>query len=119
MAPKPPSSDDPTAAAADDPAASELDRKLGAQSRSHRVAGRQAGCAGAVDDEDEDDEDDELELDDDEEDEDLVVFTAKEAAGALATVYRFVRPFLKNYKKCWPSSASACWSRRCSTSSCR
>ena len=29
----------------------------------------------------------ELELDDDEDDEDLVVFTAKEAAGALATVY--------------------------------
>ena len=40
-----------------------------------------------------------LELDDDEDDEDLVVFTAKEAAGALATVYAFVKPFLKNYKK--------------------
>ena len=31
-------------------------------------------------------EDDELELDDDDDDEDLVVFTAKEAAGAMATV---------------------------------
>ena len=40
-----------------------------------------------------------LELDDDEDDEDLVVFTAKEAAGALATVYAFVKPFLKNYRK--------------------
>ena len=48
---------------------------------------------------DDEDEEDELELDDDEEDEDLVVFTAKEAAGALATIYAFVKPFLKNYKK--------------------
>src|SRR5204863_6617552 len=43
--------------------------------------------------------DGELELEEDEEDEDLVVFTAKEAAGALATVYVFIKPFLKNYKK--------------------
>jgi ATP-binding cassette, subfamily B, bacterial len=49
------------------------------------------------DDEDEGEED-ELELDD-EEDEDLVVFTAQEAAGALSTVYAFVKPFLVNYKK--------------------
>ena len=48
---------------------------------------------------DEDDEDDELELDDDDEDEDLVVFTAREAAGALATILGFVRPFLTNYKR--------------------
>ena len=52
-----------------------------------------------VADAEDDDEDDELELDDDEDDEDLVVFTAKEAAGALATIYAFVQPFLKNYKK--------------------
>ena len=38
-------------------------------------------------------------IEDDEDDEDLVVFTAKEAAGALATVYAFVKPFLKNYRK--------------------
>src|SRR3954451_180044 len=44
------------------------------------------------------DDDDEADIDDDE-DEDLVVFTAKEAAGALATIYAFVKPFLKNYKK--------------------
>ena len=37
-----------------------------------------------------DDEDDELDIDDDEDDEDLVVFTAKEAAGALATIYAFI-----------------------------
>ncbi|AWM08215.1 ABC transporter ATP-binding protein [Bradyrhizobium symbiodeficiens] len=52
------------------------------------------------DDEDaEDEEDDELELDDDDEDEDLVVFTAREAAGALATIVGFVKPFLANYKR--------------------
>ena len=48
---------------------------------------------------DKDDEDDELELDDDEDDEELVVFTAKEAAGAMATIYGFVRPYLGNYRK--------------------
>ncbi|WP_407118763.1 ABC transporter ATP-binding protein [Bradyrhizobium sp. LMG 9283] len=52
------------------------------------------------DDEDaEDQEDDELELDDDDEDEDLVVFTAREAAGALATIVGFVKPYLSNYKR--------------------
>ena len=38
------------------------------------------------------------EVDDDDDDEDLIVFTAREAAGAFATVYRFTLPFLKNYK---------------------
>ncbi len=51
------------------------------------------------DEEDEDEEDDGLELDDDDEDEDLVVFTAREAAGALATILGFVKPFLANYKR--------------------
>lgn len=51
-----------------------------------------------LDDEDEEDGEDELELDDDE-DEDLVVFTAREAAGALATIVGFVRPYLTNYKR--------------------
>jgi ATP-binding cassette subfamily B protein len=47
-----------------------------------------------------DDDDDASEIDDDEEEgEDLVVFTAREAAGALATIYAFVRPFLKKHKK--------------------
>ena len=51
------------------------------------------------DDGDDKSEDDELEPDGDEDDEDLVVFTAKEAAGALATIYGFVKPFLSNYRK--------------------
>jgi ATP-binding cassette, subfamily B, bacterial len=49
------------------------------------------------DDEDDEDEDEVLALDEDD-DEDLVVISAREAAGALATVYRFVRPLLVNYK---------------------
>src|SRR5271163_460861 len=53
----------------------------------------------SVEDDDEADADDELELDEDDDDEELVVYTAKEAAGALATIYAFVKPFLKNYKK--------------------
>lgn len=51
------------------------------------------------DDEGDEDEDDELGLDDDDEDEDLVVFTAREAAGALATIWGFVTPYLTNYKR--------------------
>ena len=50
-------------------------------------------------DDDEEDDEGELELDDDGDDEELVVYTAKEAAGALATIYGFVKPFLGNYKK--------------------
>ncbi|WP_439403217.1 ABC transporter ATP-binding protein [Bradyrhizobium sp. DASA03068] len=53
-----------------------------------------------LDEDDDDEADDELELeDDDEEDEDLVVFTAREAAGALATIVGFVKPYLSNYKR--------------------
>jgi ATP-binding cassette, subfamily B, bacterial len=53
-------------------------------------------------DQDEDNEaqrPDDDELEDGDDDEDLVVFTAKEAAGALTTIYGFVRPYLANYKK--------------------
>ena len=50
-------------------------------------------------DDDEEEGDEALALEDDEEDEDLVVFTAKEAAGALATIWAFVKPYLANYKK--------------------
>jgi ATP-binding cassette, subfamily B, bacterial len=93
MAPKPPSPDDQNPAPADD---HELAKKLTLEAApAGPVAGAKA--AGAPDDEDEDD--DELELDDDDDDEDLVVFTAKEAAGAMATIYGFVRPYLGNYKK--------------------
>jgi ATP-binding cassette subfamily B protein len=97
MAPKLLPSDDRITAAADDPVASELDRKLAAAAAADRVSGDKITAAPPDDDDDEDDDD--LELDDDEDDEDLVIFTAREAAGALATVYAFVKPFLKNYKK--------------------
>src|SRR3569833_495269 len=51
------------------------------------------------DDDDDDDEAEGLALDEDDDEEDLVVFTAREAAGALATIYAFVRPLLASYKK--------------------
>ncbi len=91
MARKPPSPDERNEAAAED--APDADEKL------------QADADGAARDKvasEDDDDDDGLEPEsdeDDEDDEDLVVFTAKEAAGALATVYAFVKPFLKNYKR--------------------
>jgi ATP-binding cassette subfamily B protein len=93
MAPKTPSSDDPKLASGEDP---ELEKKLAA------VVDPDAppvGDKGAASADDKDEEDDKLELDDDDDDEDLVVFTAKEAAGAMATIYGFVRPYLGNYKK--------------------
>ena len=98
MAPKTSSSENKLPASADDPVKAELDDKLAAKPD---VAGRlvaDTAAASPSDDEDEQ-EDDELEIEDDEEGEDLVVFTAKEAAGALATIYAFVKPFLGNYKK--------------------
>src|ERR1700752_820827 len=85
MAPKPPSSEDPTRARTEE---TEL-KKLGPDPH----------AAPASSDDAEEEEDAESELDDDEEDEDLVVFTAKEAAGAMATIYGFVRPYLGNYRK--------------------
>ena len=91
MAPKPPSSDDRNPASADDP---ELEKKLALEAvpAGPATGGKAAGAPP-------DDDDDELELDDDDDDEDLVVFTAKEAAGAMATIYGFVRPYLGNYRK--------------------
>src|SRR3984885_12246885 len=85
MASRPSPSGEPVAASAD---ASEAEKKLTTGIESKLPA-----------DDDEEDEGDELELDDDEDDEEPVVYTAKEAAGALATIYGFVKPFLKNYKK--------------------
>jgi len=94
MAPKPPSSDDQNPAPADDP---ELAKKLAPGAAAVPPAGGKASAVPS--DDDKDDEKDELELDDDDDDEDLVVFTAKEAAGAMATIYGFVRPYLGNYRK--------------------
>ncbi|TCU76534.1 ATP-binding cassette subfamily B protein [Bradyrhizobium sp. R2.2-H] len=86
MASKPPSPDKQRLAAEE---AAELDDKLAS-----------AAKPDLEDDEDSEDEgDDELERDEDDEDEDLVVFTASEAAGALATIVGFVRPYLTNYKR--------------------
>jgi ATP-binding cassette subfamily B protein len=98
MARKPLASDEKKAASAGDPAVPESeDKLLGQPSAAMRVV---VGKPSAPPSEDQDDEqDEELELEDDEDDEDLVVFTAKEAAGALATVYGFVKPYLGNYKK--------------------
>jgi ATP-binding cassette subfamily B protein len=97
MASKPPSPDEKIQTAAADAVAPELEDKLAAGAdTTGRVTG---GKTAAPPPPDEDEDDDELDIDDDEEDEDLVVFTAKEAAGALATIYAFVKPFLKNYKK--------------------
>src|ERR1700678_4068116 len=86
MASRPSSSGEPVAASAADSAALEADKKLATGDKMLPFEDDEEGEAG------------ELDLDD-EDDEDLVVFTAKEAAGALATVYAFVKPFLRNYKK--------------------
>ncbi|MGL3209031.1 ABC transporter ATP-binding protein [Bradyrhizobium sp. BR 1433] len=91
---RPPASDDPTRAAADDP---ELKKKPA--SGPPAAAASTKPAAAPADDEEDDDADDEFELDDDDDDEDLVVFTAKEAAGALSTMFGFVRPILADYKK--------------------
>jgi ATP-binding cassette subfamily B protein len=96
MASKPPSPGDPIAAFAGDPVGPEADKKLLAEAE---AAARISGDEAAPPPDDEEEDDDELEPGDGEEDEDLVVYTAKEAAGALATIYGFVKPFLKNYKK--------------------
>jgi ATP-binding cassette subfamily B protein len=88
---KPPSSDNPAPASADDPAARELEKKLAAEAAASPAQipdGKVPPPPDAI-----------PEIDEDEDDEDLVVFTAKEAAGALATTYAFVKPYLKNYKK--------------------
>jgi ATP-binding cassette subfamily B protein len=94
MAPKPPSSDNPAPApaSADDPAAPELENKPAADAVANPAQIPDGKAPPPSDDVLPD-------LDDDEDDEDLVVFTAKEAAGALATTYAFVKPYLKNYKK--------------------
>ncbi len=80
-------------ASADDQATLEIGKKSVQDSEATRILGDKAALPP-----DDDDEQDELQLDD-EDDEELVVYSAKEAAGALATIYGFVKPFLKNYKK--------------------
>src|SRR6516164_18296 len=64
-----------------------------------RVIPDKASAPAPSEDDDEEEGDEALALEGDEEDEDLVAFTAKEAAGALATMWGFVKPYLANYKK--------------------
>lgn len=96
MAPKSPLSDKETLVASEEAATSELEPRLPA---AVALAPGDKPAPPADDDEEEDEEDELIELDEDDEDEDLVVYSAKEAAGAFATLYRFTRPFLRNYKK--------------------
>jgi ATP-binding cassette, subfamily B, bacterial len=98
MARKPLASDEKKAASAGDPVLPQSEDKLGQGGAAMRVVVGKPSAPPPSEHED-DEQDDELELEDDEDDEDLVVFTAKEAAGALATVYGFVKPYLGNYKK--------------------
>jgi len=77
----------------------EDERKAGAADPSRRFPGEAESPNAAVHADHEHKDEDEPDFeDDDEDDEDLVVYTAKEAAGALATIYRFVKPLLWNYK---------------------
>ena len=97
MAPRPLPSDDETPAAAQDQGLA-ASGKGGAASVAVRVVADKADALPQQDDDD-DEVDDERELAEEEDDEDLVVFTAKEAAGALATIWGFIKPDLANYKK--------------------
>jgi len=63
------------------------------------LARQTADTPSSEDDGGEDDDDDgQPSIVDDDDDEDLIAFTAREAAGALATVSSFTWPFLRNYK---------------------
>jgi ATP-binding cassette subfamily B protein len=92
MASKTPSSDDPKKAEAADTVVPELGQKLATDADA--VGGEKSASK------DNDQEAEAIvETEEDDEDENLVVFTAKQAAGALATIYAFTSPLLKNYKK--------------------
>jgi ATP-binding cassette subfamily B protein len=85
---------DPAAAAADDPKVLEAGKKLAPGIES---GGQAIGDKTRLPVDDEDGEADDLDRDED--DEELVVYTAKEAAGALATIYAFIKPYLGSYRK--------------------
>ncbi len=95
---KVPASVQPVSAAAEDAVAPEPDAKTAAGVATD-IGAAGSKTAPPPDPDHDDEEDDELDIAEDEDDEDLVIFTAREAAGALATVYAFVKPFLKNYKR--------------------
>ena len=97
MAPKPSLSSETILSAEE---AGEADPRLSAPTLAARVLGdKPAQLPVEFEDEEDRDEDNEPPELEDEDDEDLVVFTAKEAAGALTTIYGFVKPYLANYKK--------------------
>src|SRR5215831_15720833 len=99
MAPKPlPSDDDKQPPFGEGPVAPEPDKLAPKSAAATRVSGDKPGAAPSADRGDR--EEDEFEIDEqDDDEEDLVVFTAKEAAGALATIWGFVKPHLANYKR--------------------
>ena len=108
MVSKPPSPDKNLATPVDEPAELDAERKLlietGRKIPADRTISKDRKLSAekptsSADDEEDDEEEDSLEFEEDEDDEELPIYTAKEAAGALATIYGFVRPFLKNYKK--------------------
>ncbi|NPV19493.1 ABC transporter ATP-binding protein [Bradyrhizobium aeschynomenes] len=105
MAPKSSPPENQKSGSADDPA-DDLDKR--AMTAAAKPAVPKAGTPKAAasdkapiadDDDEEEGEEAALDLDDDDDDEDLVVYTAREAAGALATIYGFVSPLLAKYKK--------------------
>jgi ATP-binding cassette, subfamily B, bacterial len=100
MAPKSLSSDDDKPRSAEGTVAPEPDKQPGLKTAAAaRAAGDKPSLSSPPHHEEEDDEEDGIAIGDDDDDEDLVVFTAKEAAGALATIWAFVKPYLANYKK--------------------
>src|SRR5262249_24364697 len=96
MASKPLPSEDKLSASADDRAPSQSDDGL-ELGDAERVVPDKIPALPPSEDEDEE-ADGAIEIEDDE-DEELVVFSAKEAAGALTTIYGFVKPYLASYKK--------------------
>src|SRR6516162_10645486 len=99
MVPRPLPPDEKPPASTDEAALPESEKEPLAASAAVRVIPDKAAAPPPSEDDDEEEGDEVLALEDDEEDEDLVVFTAKEAAGALATMWGFVKPDLVNYKK--------------------
>src|SRR6516164_1784782 len=98
MVPRPLPPDEKPPASTDEAAVPESEKEPLAASAAVRVIPDKAATPPPSEDDDEEG-DEALALEDDEEDEDLVAFTAKEAAGALATMWGFVKPYLANYKK--------------------
>src|SRR6516164_5385768 len=98
MVPRPLPSDEKPPASTDEAAVPESEKEPLA-SAAVRVIPDKAAAPPPSEDDEEEEGDEALALEDDEEDEDLVVFTAKEAAGALATMWGFVKPYLANYKR--------------------